>query len=45
MPAAIEVLEMRRLDGAGNLRAFAKVKLGCVVIHSVRAGGPDHAND
>jgi DNA-binding cell septation regulator SpoVG len=36
MPAAIQVLEVRRINGAGNLRAFAKVKLGCVIIHGCR---------
>jgi DNA-binding cell septation regulator SpoVG len=35
MSAGIEVLEVRRVD-AGNLRAFAKIKLGCVVIHGCR---------
>jgi DNA-binding cell septation regulator SpoVG len=34
--AAIEVLEVRRLSDGGNLKAFAKVKLGCVVIHGCR---------
>jgi DNA-binding cell septation regulator SpoVG len=33
---AIEVLEVRRLSDGGNLKAFAKVKLGCVVIHGCR---------
>ena len=36
MTAAIEVLEARRLDGHGNLRAFAEVRLGCIVLHSCR---------
>ena len=36
MTAAIEVLEVRRLDGHGNLKAFAKVKIGCIVIHGCR---------
>ena len=36
MSAGIEVLEVRRMDGSGNLKAFAKVKLGCIVIHSCR---------
>jgi DNA-binding cell septation regulator SpoVG len=34
--AAIEVLEVRRLTGEGNLRAFANVRLGCIIIHGVR---------
>jgi DNA-binding cell septation regulator SpoVG len=33
---AIEVLEIRPLEGAGNLTAFATVRLGAVVIHSCR---------
>jgi hypothetical protein len=36
MTAAIEVLEGRRFDGHGNLKAFAKVKIGCIVIDSCR---------
>jgi DNA-binding cell septation regulator SpoVG len=36
MSAALEVLEVRRLTGEGSLKAFAKVRLGCVVIHSCR---------
>jgi DNA-binding cell septation regulator SpoVG len=36
MTAAIEVLEIKPVNGLGNLRAFAKVKLGCVVIHGCR---------
>jgi DNA-binding cell septation regulator SpoVG len=36
MSAAIEVLEVRPVPGAGNLKAFVKVKLGCVVISSCR---------
>jgi hypothetical protein len=34
MTAAIEVLEGRCFDGHGNLKAFAKVKIGCIVIDS-----------
>jgi DNA-binding cell septation regulator SpoVG len=33
--AAIEVLEVRRVD-AGNLKAFATVELGCVILHGCR---------
>jgi DNA-binding cell septation regulator SpoVG len=36
MTASIEVLELRRIEGHDNLRAFAKIKLGCVLIHGVR---------
>jgi DNA-binding cell septation regulator SpoVG len=36
MSAPIEVLEVRRLTGDGNLKAFAKVRLGAVVIHGCR---------
>jgi DNA-binding cell septation regulator SpoVG len=36
MSAPIEVLEVRRLTDGGNLKAFAKVKLGAVIIHSCR---------
>ena len=36
MSAPIEVLEVRRIEGCGNLRAFAEVKLGCVLIHGCR---------
>jgi DNA-binding cell septation regulator SpoVG len=36
MSAPVEVLELRRCDGMGNLKAFAKVKLGCIVIHGCR---------
>jgi DNA-binding cell septation regulator SpoVG len=36
MSAAIPVLEVRPITGCGNLRAFAKVKVGCFVIHGVR---------
>jgi DNA-binding cell septation regulator SpoVG len=36
MTAAIEVLRVRPLTGAGALRAFADVKLGCIVIKSCR---------
>jgi DNA-binding cell septation regulator SpoVG len=32
----VEVLEVRRLSGDGNLRAFAKVRIGCLVIHGCR---------
>jgi hypothetical protein len=35
MTAAIEVLEMRSVE-SGNLKAFAKIKLGCVVIYGCR---------
>jgi DNA-binding cell septation regulator SpoVG len=34
--AAVEVLEVRRLDGSGNLKGFAKVRLGAVIIHGCR---------
>jgi DNA-binding cell septation regulator SpoVG len=34
-PTPIEVLEVRAVD-RGNLRAFAKVRLGAVVIHGLR---------
>jgi DNA-binding cell septation regulator SpoVG len=34
-PTAIEVLEIRTID-RGNLRAFAKLRLGSVVIHGCR---------
>ena len=27
---------MRRVDGSGSLKAFAKVRLGCITIHSCR---------
>ena len=33
MTAPVQVIEIRRLDGSGNLKAFAKVKLGSVIIH------------
>jgi DNA-binding cell septation regulator SpoVG len=36
MTAPIEVLELRRLSGDGNLKAFAKVRLGAVVIHGLK---------
>jgi DNA-binding cell septation regulator SpoVG len=36
MPAPIEVLEIRRLPDTGNLKGFAKVRLGPVVIHGCR---------
>lgn len=36
MTAPIEVLELRRLADPGNLKGFAKVRLGAVVIHSCR---------
>jgi DNA-binding cell septation regulator SpoVG len=35
MSAPVEVLEVRRVD-AGSLKAFAKVKLGCIVLHGCR---------
>lgn len=35
-PAILEVLEVKPVNGMGNLRAFATVKLGAVVIHSCR---------
>ena len=35
--APVQVIEIRRLDGSGNLKAFAKVKLGSVIIHGCRA--------
>ena len=31
MTAAIEVLEVRSISNAGNIKAFAKVRLGCIV--------------
>jgi DNA-binding cell septation regulator SpoVG len=34
--APIEVLEVRRIIGEGNLRAFAAVRLGAVVIRGCR---------
>ena len=37
MPATIEVLEIRSVRDCGNLRAFAKARLGCVVIHGCRS--------
>jgi DNA-binding cell septation regulator SpoVG len=36
MSAPIQVIEVRRIEGHGNLRAFAKVRLGPVVIHGCR---------
>jgi DNA-binding cell septation regulator SpoVG len=36
MSAPIEVLEVRRLEGDGSLKAFAKVRLGAVVIYGCR---------
>lgn len=36
MSAAIEVLEVRCLTDGGNLKGFAKVKLGAVIIHGCR---------
>ena len=27
---------MRRVNGSGSLKAFAKVRLGCITIHSCR---------
>jgi hypothetical protein len=36
MTVAVEILEMRRVTGHGNLRAFAKVLLGAIVPHGVR---------
>jgi DNA-binding cell septation regulator SpoVG len=35
-PTPIEVLELRRLAGDRNLKAFAKVRLGAVVIHGIK---------
>jgi hypothetical protein len=35
-PSAIEVLEVRRVNGRGSLKAFAKVRLGCITIDSCR---------
>jgi DNA-binding cell septation regulator SpoVG len=36
MSAPIEVLDVRLLTGPGNLKAFATVRLGAVVIHGCR---------
>jgi DNA-binding cell septation regulator SpoVG len=36
MTAPIQVLKVKPLDNGGNLRAFASVRIGAVVIHSVR---------
>jgi hypothetical protein len=36
MAAAIEVLEIKPLPDAGSLKALAKVRLGCVVLHGCR---------
>jgi DNA-binding cell septation regulator SpoVG len=36
MTAAVEVIELKRLDGNGNLKAFAKIKLGAVIVHGCR---------
>ena len=36
MTAAFDVVEVRRFEGHGNLKALAKVKIGCTVIHSCR---------
>jgi DNA-binding cell septation regulator SpoVG len=30
------VLEVRRVNGSSSLKAFAKVRLGCITIHSCR---------
>jgi DNA-binding cell septation regulator SpoVG len=35
-PAPIEVIKVKPLENGGNLRAFASVRIGAVVIHSVR---------
>jgi hypothetical protein len=35
MPAAIEVLQVRLVD-CGNLRAFARVKIGCIIVDGCR---------
>lgn len=35
-PAAIEVIKVKPLENGGNLKAFASVRVGAVVIHSVR---------
>ena len=34
--ATVEVLELRRVNGAGSLKAFVKVRLGCIVIHGCK---------
>jgi DNA-binding cell septation regulator SpoVG len=36
MSAAIEVLEIRKISGKGALRAFVKLRMGALVIHSCR---------
>jgi DNA-binding cell septation regulator SpoVG len=36
MSAVIDVIEVRPVTGHGNLRAFCKVRLGCILIHGVR---------
>lgn len=33
---AIEVLDVRRVENAGNLKAFATVRAGCLKIHGWR---------
>jgi hypothetical protein len=35
MSAPIEVLEVQRVS-IGSLKAFARVKLGCIIVHGVR---------
>jgi DNA-binding cell septation regulator SpoVG len=35
-PTALEVLEVKPVTGRGNLKAFARVRLGAVVIHGCR---------
>jgi hypothetical protein len=34
--AAIEVLEVRRIENAGNLKASAKIKVGCILLHGLK---------
>lgn len=36
MSAPIEVLDVRRVENAGNLKALATVKTGCLKIHGWR---------
>ena len=36
MSAPIEVIEVRRYEGGGSLKAFAKVKVGCFILHGVK---------
>jgi hypothetical protein len=36
MSAPIEVIEARHLNDSGNLKGFAKVRLGAVIVHGCR---------